>query len=140
MRRRVAIAAALLLAFPAGGVARANQQPLFEFGRVGGNIEPYTVQIKTDGTLGSSGDVKLAKPRTRLSQARLAALLRYARTQHFWSLAPRTFCRGSLPDFASTYVTIHSAGKTRTVSVRGGCRPRLTHLFRALSAAGTVTS
>lgn len=138
--RRVAVAAALLLAFPAGGAARASQQPLFEFGRVGGNIEPYTVEIKTDGTLDSSGAVKLAKPQTQLSQARLAALLRYARTQRFWSLARTTFCRASLPDFASSYVTVNAGGKTRTVRVRGGCLPRFTRLYRALSAAATVIS
>jgi len=139
--RRVAVAAALvLLTFPAGGSARTSQQPLFVFGRSGGNIEPYTVQIKSDGTLQSTGSVRLAKPQTRLSQARLAALVRSARTQHFWSLPSRTFCRTSLPDFASLYVTINAAGKTRTVSVRGGCRPRFTRLFRALAAAATVTN
>ena len=138
MRGRVVLAAALLLAFPAAGAARTSQQPLFEFGRGSGNIEPFTVQIRTDGTLESEGDVKLAKPQTRLTQARLAALLNYARRQHFWSLATRTFCAGSLPDFATNFVTIHAAGKTRTVRVRGGCVPRFTRIYDALSAAATV--
>lgn len=138
MRWALVLAAALLLALPAGGAAQT--QPLFQFGRAGGNIEPFTVTINTDGTLSPSGDVRLTKPDTRLSRARLAALLKYARTQHFWSLAPRTFCSGSLPDFASQYVTIHTAGKTRTVRVRGGCSPRFTRLYRALSVAATLTS
>ena len=140
MHRVIVLAAALLLAIPAGAVARTSQQPLFEFGRAGGNIEPFSVQIRTDGTLASSGDVKLRRPQTQLSQTRLAALLKYARTQHFWSLSRQTLCPGSLPDFASSYVTIHSAGKTRTVSVRGGCRPGFTRVYRALAAAVTVTS
>jgi len=132
------LAAALLLATPVGGSAQT--QPLFQFGRSGGNIEPFSVTINADGTLEHTGPVHLAKPDTRLTQARLAGLLRYARAQHFWSLPTRTSCSRSLPDFASPYVTIHSAGKTRTVTVRGGCRPRFTRIYRALSAAATVTS
>jgi hypothetical protein len=47
--------------------------------------------------------VRLAS-RTHSSQARVAALPRYAQARRFWSLPTRTFCRGSLPDFASLYV------------------------------------
>lgn len=133
-------AALVLLAFPAGGAARTSGQPLFEFGRSGGNIEPFSVQIQSNGMIDHTGPVRFAKPGTRLSQARLAALLRYARTQRFWSLPPRTFCGDSLPDFASLYVTISSAGKTRTVSVRGGCKPRFSRIYRALASAANVTS
>ena len=133
------VVAALWLALPTGGSARPPNQPLFELGRVGGTIEPFTVRIETDGTLDSSGAVRLARPNTQLSQARLASLLRYAQTQRFWSLPRLTACRGSLPDFASFYVTIHTASKTRTVKVRGGCKPRFTRVYRALSAAATVT-
>ena len=140
MHRGAIFAVLLLLAFPTGGAALLTQQPLFEFGRTGGNIEPFSVQINTDGTIDHTGPVQFAKPGTRLSQARLAALVRYARTQQFWSLQARTSCAGSLPDFAAPYVTIHSAGKTRTVSVRGGCKPRFTRIYRALANAATVTS
>jgi hypothetical protein len=136
MRWAFVLAAALLLGAPAGGAAQT--QPLVQFGRTGGNIEPFTVAINTDGTLSQSGDVRLAKPDTRLSQARIAGLLRYARTQRFWSLPRHTFCRGSLPDFASSFITIHTASKTRTVSVRGGCKPRFTRIYRTLSTAATV--
>src|SRR5580765_1462773 len=122
MRWTLVLATALLLGIPAGGAAQTS--PLFQFGRTGGTIEPFTVAINTDGTLSVSGDVRLAKPNTRLSHTRLATLLRYARTQHFWSLPGRTACRGSLPDFAGFFVTIHTASKSRTVTVRGACRPR----------------
>src|SRR5262245_8068212 len=107
------LAATLLLVTPVGGAAQ--MQPLFRFGRIGGTIEPYTVTINTDGTLSQSGDVRLAKPETHLSQARLASLLRYATKQRFWSLRRHTLCRGSLPDFASFFVTISTATKTRMV-------------------------
>ena len=129
----------MLLSFSAGGAAQASRQPLFQFGRSGGNIEPFSVQIQSDGMIDHTGPVRFSKPGTRLSQARLAALLRYARTQHFWSLPPRTFCRDSLPDFASLYVTIISAGNTRTVSVRGGCKPRFSRIYHALASAATAT-
>ena len=137
MLRSVLVAAALLFAFPAAGTA--VQQPLFELGRMGGNIEPFTVTIQTDGTVDHTGDVRLAHPGTQLSSARLAALLRLARTQRFWTLPRRTLCPGALPDFASLYVTIHT-GTTRTVIVRGGCKPRFARIYRALAAAATVTS
>src|SRR5262249_28741381 len=109
------LAAALLLALPPGGSARPPNQPLFAFGRAGGTIEPFTLRIETDGTLDTSGDVWLARPSTQLSPARLASLLRYAGTQRFWSLPGSTLCPGSLPDFASSYIAIHTASKTRTV-------------------------
>ena len=140
VNRGLVLAALVLLAFPAGGAARTSASPLFEFGRIGGNVKPFRVQIHRDGTIDHTGPVRLAKPRTRLSQARLAALLRYARTQRFWSLPSRTFCRDSLPDFASFYVTINSGRKTHTVRVRGGCRPRLSRIYRALARATSVSS
>lgn len=137
MLRSVLVAAALLFVFPAAGTAA--QKPLFELGRMGGNIEPFTVTIQTDGTIDHTGDVRLAYPGTQLSIARLAALMQLARTQRFWSLPHRTLCPGALPDVASLYVTIHT-GTTRTVIVRGGCKPRFTRVYRALASAATVTS
>lgn len=137
MLRSVLVAAALLFAFPAAGTA--GPQPLFELGRMGGNIEPFTVAIQSDGTLEHTGDVRLAQPGKQLSTARLAALMQLARTQRFWALPHRTLCPGALPDVASLYVTIHT-GTTRTVIVRGGCRPRFARMYRALAAAATVTS
>src|SRR5580765_8872679 len=97
MRWTLVLATALLLGIPAGGAAQTS--PLFQLGRTGGTIEPFTVAINTDGTLSASGDVRLAKPGTTLTQAQLATLLRYAQTQRFWSLPRRTLCRTSLPDF-----------------------------------------
>lgn len=138
MRRSVLLLVALLLALPAGGAARTLDQPLFQFGRTGGNIEPFTVAIRTDGTLGHTGPVRLAHPDTTLSQVRLARLLALARAQHFWSLPRRTLCHDSLPDVAALFVTIHTAGKSRTVLVRGDCSARFARIYRALSAAATV--
>ena len=98
------------------------------------------MQIQTDGRIDHTGPVRLAKPDTQLSRARLAVLVRYARTQRFWSLPRMTLCRDSLPDFASLFVTIHTGGRTRTVSVRGECSTRFARIYRALAAAATATS
>jgi hypothetical protein len=135
---RFVVVAALALTVVAGAAARPAARPLFELGRFGGNIQPYAVTIYADGTLGSTGPVRLAKPHAHLSQTRLAMLVRYARTQGFWSLPPRTFCPDSLPDLASQYVTVHTATKTRTVRVRGSCSIGFTRIYRALSAAATL--
>jgi hypothetical protein len=138
--RVASLAAVLLLALPAAGSARTPVPPLFAFGRIGGNIAPFRVGIHTDGTVARSGPVRLANPNVRLSKARLAALLRYARTQHFWTLRRRTLCRDSLPDIASLYVTIHTTTRTRTVTVRGECSTRFARIYRALASAATVKS
>ena len=140
MRRVALLAAVLLVALPAAGTARTAAPPLFAFGRIGGNIEPFRIAIRLNGTIAHSGPVRLARPHVRLSKAKLAALLRYARTQRFWSLRRRTLCRVSLPDVASLYVTIHTGTRTRTVTVRGDCSPRFARIYRALASAATVTS
>jgi hypothetical protein len=130
--------AALLLVLPPGGVAAPAGQPLFQFGRAGGNIAPFTVAIRGDGRVTRSGAVRLAHPRVRLSRTKLRALLATAGADGFWSLPRRTMCADALPDVASFYVTIHTASRTRRVSVRGGCKPGFTRIYRALAAAATV--
>jgi hypothetical protein len=138
--RLVLLVAAMLLGFLRGGATAAPAQTAFELGRVGGNIAPFTVQIRADGTVRHSGPVRLAHRDVRLSQRRLMALRAYARSQGFWSLRRLTLCRGALPDFASLFVVVHAGGKTRRVTVRGGCSPRFSRIYRALAAAATVTS
>ena len=138
MLRLAVLSAALLVAVPAAGAARAEAPPLFAFGRIGGNIQPFRVAIRPDGTLAHSGPVRIAHPGVRLSKAKLAALLGLARAQHFWTLRRRTVCRQALPDVASLYVTIHTSTRTRTVTVRGECSTRFNRVYRALAAAATV--
>jgi hypothetical protein len=138
MRRGAILAAALILAPPAAAASGTVGQPVFEFGRTGGNIRPYEVRIMADGTIVGTGPVRITHVGTPVSAARRATLLRFARTQGFWSLPQRTLCRDSLPDFASLYVTIHTGGRTRTVSVRGGCSIRFGRIYRALAAAAGV--
>jgi hypothetical protein len=136
-----ALLAAVLLVLTGGGSAGGTSGPArFELGRIGGNIAPFTVEIRANGTLRSSGAVRLAHPRTRLPNARLVALLREAQGAGFWSLPRRTLCRGSLPDFASLYVTVHTGTRMRRVAVRGDCNARFSRVYRSLSRAATVTT
>jgi hypothetical protein len=123
--RVVLVATALALA----AVPAALASPRYAFGRAGGNIEPFTVTISAAGTVGVSGPVKVG--RTTVTPAELAALARTVAQARLSTLPARTFCTGSLPDFASSFVT--SGG--RTVYVRGGCSPRLTRVWNALAAA-----
>lgn len=140
MLRLAFVAAALLLTLPGGGAAAPAGQPLFQFGRAGGNIAPFTVTIRSDGRVEHSGDVRLAHPGIRLSRTKVRTLLATAGAQGFWSLPRATMCPRTLPDFSSLYVTIHTAARTRRVSVRGGCKPRFARIYRALAAAATVKS
>jgi hypothetical protein len=116
------------------GAGSAATQPSFKFGRVGGNIEPFTVTIARDGSVTSTGPV--APTRHQLTARTLARLAALASTEHFFALPQRVNCAGSLPDFAYRSLTVStSATRTRTVLVRGGCRPGYTALYAALAAA-----
>jgi hypothetical protein len=137
MQRILALTSVLAAAAALIGVADAGSaatQPSFKFGRVGGNIQPFTVTIARDGSVTSTGPVKPVKHQlTAGTLARLAAL---AATEHFFALPLRVNCAGSLPDFAYRSVTVStSATRTRTVLVRGGCRRGYTALYAALAAA-----
>lgn len=132
------LAAVLLVLTRAGDASGTTGHARFELGRTGGNIAPFTVVIRPDGTIGHSGPVRLEHPRIRLSKTRRERLLRYANTQRFWSLPPRTLCRDSLPDEASLYVTIHTPARTHRVIVRGDCSVRFSRIYRRLAAAATV--
>jgi hypothetical protein len=74
--------------------------------------------------------------RQQLTTRTLARLAAHASTEHFFALPQRVNCAGSLPDFAYRSLTVStSATRTRTVLVRGGCRPGYTALYAALAAA-----
>jgi hypothetical protein len=138
MGRVAVVAAVLALVVPAAGTARPAAQPVFSFGRIGGNIIPFTVTIQSDGSVTRSGPVQLSNPNVNVAKARRLALLALARRKGFWSLPRRTLCRDSLPDVASLFVTIRSGIRTHTVAVRGECSSNFTSVYRALTAAATV--
>ena len=128
MRRAVPVAALLALTctVPAAG---AVQPTGFAFGRLGGNIRPYSVTIANSGVVRTSGAVQVG--RTRVTPVQLAALNRIATETRFTMLPAATNCRGSLPDVAATYIRVGA----RTVHVHGGCVPRYQRLLKALKAS-----
>jgi hypothetical protein len=128
MRRQTLLAAVLLMALvPAA--ASASPQRSFTFGRLGGNIRPYTVTITSTGTVSVSGAATAG--RTKLTGAQLAVLDRAVTEARFGALPPLTNCPGTLPDIASTFIRFGA----KTVRVHGNCVARYTKLFTALAGA-----
>jgi hypothetical protein len=127
MRRQALLAAVLLMALvPA---ASASPQRSFTFGRVGGNIRPYTVTITSTGRVSVSGAATAG--RTKLTGAQLAVVDRAVTEARFGALPPLTNCPGTLPDIASTFIRFGA----KTVRVHGNCVARYAKLFTALSRA-----
>jgi hypothetical protein len=127
MRRHAALAALLLLAVvPAAG---ASPQRSFTFGRLGGNIRPYTVTITSTGSVSVSGAATAG--RMKLTPAQLAVLDRAVTEAHFGAFLPMTNCPGTLPDIATTFIRFGA----KTARVHGSCVARYTKLFTALRAA-----
>ena len=121
------LGAALLFALaPAAG---ASAQRGFAFGRLGGNIRPYTVSIAGDGRVHVSGPV--AAGRMKLTAAQLTSLDRAVADARFAALPAMTNCAGTLPDIATTFIRVGA----KTVRVHGSCVPRYAKLFTALSHA-----
>jgi hypothetical protein len=117
--KRVAVVA-LALAFGAQA-AQASSTPTLAFGRSGGNIAPFTVTILSAGRVTAHGPVRLARPRLTLTADAVHGLVDLAKAEGFFRMPATTTCRGTLPDFASSFVAV---GSTR-VSVRGSCNPPL---------------
>jgi hypothetical protein len=131
MRRTVSFAALLVLtgALPAAG---AVQPTGFAFGRIGGNIRPYSVRIANSGVVRVSGAVEVG--RVHVTPVQLAGLNRVATETRFTMLPGVTNCRDTLPDVATTYIRVAA----RTVRVHGGCVPRYQRLLKALQASVRV--
>lgn len=130
MVKALAVLAAAAALAPA---AQASAKTGFSFGRVGGNIRPYTVAISADGHVRATG---VTVGRTQLSKAQLAKLSTVAAASHFASIAAVTNCPKTNPDVAATFVRV--AG--RTVRVHGGCVARYQRVWTALTAAVRLTS
>jgi hypothetical protein len=133
---RVVVPAFLLLVFAVGSVpaSSAVQPSGFAFGRLGGNIRPYTVTIANSGVVRTSGAVDVG--RTKLTPLQLGGLNRIATETSFVTLPKATNCSGTLPDVAATYIRVGA----RTVRVHGGCVPRYQRLLRALQASVRIST
>jgi hypothetical protein len=124
IRGVLAVALAVVALAPAAAASTG-----YAFGREGGNIRPFTVTVTPSGAVRVTGPVTVG--RTKLTAAQLASVATATASARFSSLPLTTRCPGTLPDFASTFVT---AGG-RTVTVHGGCVPRFVQVWNALVAA-----
>jgi hypothetical protein len=122
----VAIAAAFVPS------ATASEQTGFAFGRVGGNIGPFTVVIATDGSVRKTGPV--ATRTTPVPRLQLGKLNQLAVTIGFAKLPKATNCQGTHPDVAATFIRV---GR-RTVRVHGECVAPYLRLYNALQKAAGV--
>jgi len=129
MKKLALLGATLLLLLALAEPAGASQQRGFAFGRAGGNIQPYTVSIGSDGRVHASGPVTVG--RMKLTASQLATLELAVSAARFASLHAVTDCHGTLPDIAATFIRVGA----RTVRVHGACVARYTKLFTALSRA-----
>ena len=130
----ITAALAVPLVVFAGSGAKKQTPPSFAFGRTGGNILPLTVKIARDGTVTVTGGSQTpAYP--KLSLPVRNALAQLAQAEGFFTMSTSVACAGTNPDVAAQYVTVSAAGKARTVTVHGGCKPAFTQLWSVLYAA-----
>jgi hypothetical protein len=114
--------------------AQASSTPALRFGRSGGNIAPFTVTISPTGRVTAQGPVRLARPRLTPSPDAVHGLVDLAKAEGFFRMPATTVCRGTLPDFASSFVAVGS----KRVSVRGSCNRRFSQLYAVLEAIAGV--
>jgi hypothetical protein len=131
MRSILILTAAAVLA------AQANAAPgtttSFAFGRIGGNIDPFTVTIASDGSVRATGPARPLK--SRVGALALARLSTIVTAQRFFTLPRSTRCPNTLPDFASQFIVVRRSGISRRVLVHGDCSPRFTRMYAALAKA-----
>jgi hypothetical protein len=122
--RRFVVLAASTAALAACGSAAVADTPIV-FGITGGNIAPYRVSIRPNGSVrgsGSQGTVRRQIPPPRVRQ-----LPHEIEQAH---LASRS-CPGSVPDVASQYIRVGG----RTVTVHGGCEAQFRRVWGDLLQA-----
>jgi hypothetical protein len=129
------LAAALVLVGPA---AAATPNLAFSFGRKGGSIQPFQVNIYSNGKVSITGAVHVVQP-TTVSPDALDALRTLATAERFFSLPPRINC----PDvggLATLYIRAKVGTNDRTVSSYGRCNKRFAGLFEVLQAVAGVST
>lgn len=126
-------ALAAVLAASAATASTDTSAATYVLGRVGGNIAPYTLTIGTGGAVTWTGPVR--PTRTTVGARTLASLAQVIAGERFFSLPRVIDCPGALPDFASAFVRVRTAERTRTVTVHGSCSTRFNIVRRALAAA-----
>ena len=128
---------ALVLTLPAVAASRGTAHASFAYGRTGGNRAPFRVSIARDGKVTSRGAVQKSTLVRRVPVRTLDRLLARARAASFFAMPRYTRCRGTLPDYAASFLRISTSARSKTVRVRGDCRPKFTRLYLAVRAAAS---
>ena len=121
------------------GAARTGTASI-SFGRRGGNIAPYRVTIARTGAVTATGAVRRAGLVPSVSTDAVGGLVALARAEGFAAMPGQTYCRGSNPDFSSSFVTVTTTTGSRTVAVRGSCRAGFTQLLAVIQAVAGLRS
>jgi hypothetical protein len=127
LRLPILLGAALMLVPAAGAAAKPTTG--FEFGRVGGNIRPFTITVATDGSVRATGGAPAH--RKALTKRQLATLNRVAFEVDFEHLPAVTACPKTLPDVAAQFIRVGDL----TARVHGSCLARFNRLWNALDKA-----
>jgi hypothetical protein len=130
MLRALAVVLVVAAIVPA---ATAADQTGFAFGRIGGNIGPFTVLIATNGSVRATGPVKTRT--TPVPRLQIGKLNQLAASVGFGHLPKTTNCRGTLPDVAATFIRV---GR-ETVRVHGSCVQPYQRLWKALAHAADLS-
>jgi hypothetical protein len=110
-------------------VVTALAQTGFAFGRIGGNIMPFSIAIAAGGRVTATGPAP--EHRATVSKVQLANLDRAVVDARFRTMPKMTLCPNTLPDIAAQYIRVGG----RTVRVHGSCVARFNRLWTALSRA-----
>jgi hypothetical protein len=129
MRLLATLAAAAVAAAPSGA---AQGRVSYVFGWSGGNIIPATVRILSNGTVTVTGPPNPA--RSHLTTRQLANVWRVIQARRFFSLRSVN-CSRALPDFATEFITVSTATRTKTVRVHGDCSARFKAIYKTLKSA-----
>ena len=110
--------------------------PVISFGRGGGNIRPFQVDIAPDGTIVYTGTAPLSGAYAISWQA-VQGLVRLAGAVNFWTMPAKLAGANVLPDIATLSIGIRQgcSNAVKTVHAHGSPSLDFTELFDALMAA-----
>jgi len=123
--RRLLSIAVILFALSACGASAARHRPPLVFGVTGGNMVPYQVTIRPNGTVRTRGSFH-ARHR-HLAASKVVRLRRDVQRAH---LKTRQ-CAGVLPDIGLRFIRLGS----RTWTVHGVCEKRFERVWNELAQA-----
>lgn len=148
------------LAWPGSVAASVNHHPIhlhqlpanpntpaFVFGVKGGfsDAGPFTVTVYGSGRVKlvsarSPGPYHLLNPNIRISPDALAGLLRLAKAEQFFSMPVLTVAHDVKSEAATVFITVITADRSKTVSVRGARPAPFYQLYSVLAYVAALSA